>query len=128
MIIGTGIDICEKNRIAKILSENPRFIQRILTKNEQEIAAKKSDLASFVAKRWAAKEAVSKAFGCGIGAALSFLDIEISNDEHGRPLAKILKSTIETPLFTGTIDEIKIHLSISDTHNITSASVVVEGI
>ena len=79
MIIGIGIDIIELNRIEKMLDGKLKFMERILTENERNVAMelKGSRLTEFVAGRFAAKEAYSKAVGTGIGKEVSFLDIEV---------------------------------------------------
>ncbi|WP_096270951.1 holo-ACP synthase [Paucisalibacillus globulus] len=86
MIKGIGIDIIELERIKKSM-ENDRFINRILTDKEKKNYANlqhDTRKVEFVAGRFAAKEAFSKAMGTGIG-SLSFQDITILNDEHGAP-------------------------------------------
>ena len=69
MIIGIGIDIIELNRIEKMLDGKLKFMERILTENERNVAMelKGSRLTEFVGGRFAAKEAYSKAVGTGIG-------------------------------------------------------------
>ncbi len=107
VIMKCGIDLIEKSRISAIHNSRFRekFINRILTKSEQ--SRLKNDNheynISYLAKRWAAKEAVAKCLGCGIGGQISFLDIEISRNESGEPFAKIAKT------------DQRISISISDT-------------
>ncbi|MRH43629.1 holo-ACP synthase [Aquibacillus halophilus] len=87
MIKGIGVDIVELERIEKILHQNERFIERVLTEEEKVIFDKlQSDKRKieFLAGRFAAKEAYSKAIGTGLG-KLSFQDIEIITDELGAP-------------------------------------------
>ena len=77
-----GIDIVVIERIQKLLQKDKqRFLDRVLTQKEQtfHLSAQK------VAGLWAAKEAVAKALGCGIGAELGFLDIEILKQQSGQP-------------------------------------------
>lgn len=86
MIKGIGIDIIELKRIFLNIN-NEKFINRILTQNEKNNYSKLNSSrrkAEYLAGRFAAKEAFSKAFGTGIG-NLSFLDIEILNDINGKP-------------------------------------------
>jgi holo-[acyl-carrier protein] synthase len=87
MIKGIGIDIVELERIKKLYERQPRFPGRILTKVEQQQFGKLAEKRKieFLAGRFAAKEAYSKAFGTGIGGALSFQEIEIAKDKNGRP-------------------------------------------
>ena len=73
MIIAIGTDIVEIARIAKVLERQAgRFVERILCPSEQE-------------QRFAAKEAIAKALGTGIGHGVSFQDMQISNDDKGAP-------------------------------------------
>ena len=84
-IIGLGTDIVEMQRIADVLSERGEtFKKRLLTEAENNLASKRDEVI-FCAGRWAAKEACSKALGCGIGKQCSFTDIEILNALSGQP-------------------------------------------
>jgi holo-[acyl-carrier protein] synthase len=83
MIIGTGNDIVEIARIDALL--NDAFIARIFTAHEQAYCNKKANRSAAYAKRFAAKEAMAKALGCGIGADASFSEIEVINNERGAP-------------------------------------------
>jgi holo-[acyl-carrier protein] synthase len=80
-----GCDITDIPRIKKSREKHGKtFLDTILTKAEQEIYYKRGESASFLAGRFAAKEAVSKALGTGIG-KVGFTDIEILPDERGQP-------------------------------------------
>lgn len=107
MIIGIGTDIIDIRRIEKAM-QNPDFIKRILTANEQMDPRCKD--ANYIAKRWCGKEACIKAFDKKIG----FQDIEISNSITGQPLVKIL-----------TQRQAKVLISLSDEHPYAIAYVVV---
>jgi holo-[acyl-carrier protein] synthase len=115
MIIGTGIDIIEIGRIKKLVEKQPRFPDRVLTEKEKEVFLSYNERRGmeYLAGRWAAKEAFSKARGTGIGKELSFLDIEIASDIHGRPI------------FTKPITE-GVHLSISHSEEYAIAQVIIE--
>ena len=77
-----GTDIIQINRIERSLTQfGEKFKQRFLNTQEIELAKKTASVAGF----WAAKEAISKALGCGIGSELSFHDIIISKDSRGAP-------------------------------------------
>ena len=97
MVIAVGIDIVEVARIVKAM-ENPRFVDRVLTKMEQEFCLKPYQ----VAGRWAAKEAVAKA----VGLHLSWHEVEILPNETGAPRASI-RSVHFDP------GRLRIHVSIS---------------
>ena len=86
MIIGTGIDLIEVARVrASIERFGQRFPERILVAAEIEYCFSHKDPSPFVAARFAAKEAVSKAFGTGIGASIGWHDIEVRRRESGEP-------------------------------------------
>ena len=77
-IFGIGTDIVNIKRLEKILKKNNKnFKSRIFSKNEIFYCEKKSNPASFYAKRYAAKEALSKALGTGIRKCINFKDIEV---------------------------------------------------
>ncbi len=86
MILGIGIDIIEVNRIqASYERFGERFLSRILHPNEISYCLSHRVPAPFVAARFAAKEAISKAFGTGIGAQLGWHDIEVRRKQSGEP-------------------------------------------
>jgi holo-[acyl-carrier protein] synthase len=114
MIKGIGIDIIELSRIQGIISTQMKFVDRILTPREkgrfEGLSARRQ--AEFLAGRFAAKEAFSKAVGTGIGKDLSFLDIEIETDSSGKPFfAK---------------PDVQAHLSISHSRDYAVAQVIIE--
>ena len=81
-----GTDIVEIARIERALTQfDEKFKQRFLHPQEIELVKKTASMAGF----WAAKEAISKALGCGIGSELSFHDIIISKDSRGAPTFKL---------------------------------------
>ena len=85
MIYGIGNDVLEIGRMKKLLTGRyaEAFMNRILTPAERRLAAERGKrMTEFVSGRFAAKEAVSKAFGCGIGRVMSFTDIEVLPDER----------------------------------------------
>ena|SRR5258706_9649988 len=86
MILGVGIDIIEVTRIASSYERfGERFLNRILLPNEIAYCLKYKAPAPFLAARFAAKEAISKAFGTGIGAQLGWQDMEVARKESGEP-------------------------------------------
>jgi len=84
-ILGIGVDIVEKNRIKKSLT-NKLFIKRIFTDSEILLAKNKKDKISFYSNRFAAKEAFSKSIGTGFRENLNFSDLSIKNDKLGKPI------------------------------------------
>ncbi|MFT3656207.1 Holo-[acyl-carrier-protein] synthase [Bacillus sp. B01(2024)] len=117
MIFGIGIDIVELHRIENMLSRQTRFPQRILTDGEYVRFTQLSDKRKieFLAGRFAAKEAFSKAYGTGIGKELSFQDIETGKDTAGKPVLTCAK-----------LDGAAIHVSITHTKEYAAAQVVIE--
>ena len=117
MIIGVGTDIIQIQRLAHVLERHPRtFARRVFTAGEERLAAGGRASAPYYAGRWAAKEAIVKALGCGIGRECGFLDIEILNDGAGRPVAKLSGAG------GATMDRLgvkRLHLSIS--HDVVNA-------
>ena len=87
MIVGIGTDILEIKRIGEVLNKhNKKFIQRVYGSNEISIIKnKKNNLEHFLSKRFAAKEATWKAFNTKRGNGLIFKEIEILNDQNGKP-------------------------------------------
>jgi len=82
MQIKVGTDLVAIERVKASLEKfGEKFLDRFLSSKEKEYAKKVESIAGY----WAAKEAIAKALGCGIGQELSFLDIEIYKDEKGAP-------------------------------------------
>ena len=83
-ILGIGVDIVNNNRLKKLVKKQ-NFIKRVFTKNEQLRSCKLKNKINYFSKRFAAKEAFSKATGSGISKNLHFKDIEIKNNKKGKP-------------------------------------------
>ena len=115
MIVGHGIDIEELASIQNAVEKREGFAQRVLTDKEMERFAslKGRRQVEYLAGRWSAKEAFSKAMGTGIG-KLGFQDLEVLNNERGAPYFS------KSP-FSG-----KVWLSISHTEQFVTASVILE--
>ncbi|HEY7606389.1 MAG TPA: holo-ACP synthase, partial [Actinomycetes bacterium] len=85
MIVGIGIDAIEVARIRRALERHPGFRERVYTKAELEAAARRGvGEVAYLAKRWAAKEATSKALGVGFS-GFSYTEIEVTNLPSGAP-------------------------------------------
>ena len=115
MIVGHGIDIEELASIENAVTRREGFAKRVLTAKEMErfTSLKGRRQIEYLAGRWSAKEAFSKAMGTGIG-KLTFQDLEVLNNERGAPYFS------QSP-FSG-----KIWLSISHTDQFVTASVILE--
>lgn len=122
MILGIGTDIVELDRFERINLD--RLIDRILTKQEQSYLPKhREQRLQFLAGRFAAKEAISKALGTGIGAFFSFQDAEIIPDEKGKPVVR-MRSALRARFKEQ--KDLRIHLSISHSDHHAIAMVVIE--
>ncbi|ROS04712.1 holo-[acyl-carrier protein] synthase [Sinobacterium caligoides] len=122
MIISIGTDIASSQRIADILARRGEaFAKRILTRAEYDEFQKRSDQAAFLTRRFAAKEAVAKALGTGIGRGLSFQHIAVQHDDFGAPL--LLLTGFAEERFTA-IGGCSHHISISDERDYAVAFVV----
>ena len=125
MILGTGIDIIEVARIAASFEKfGERFANRILLPAEIAYALSHRRPAPFLAARFAAKEAISKAFGTGIGAQLSWQNMEIRRKESGEPYVVLHGRGQE--LFEARGAK-KLHVSLSHTENYAAATAILEG-
>ena len=125
MILGLGNDIVEVERIRHSLEKfGDRFLQRILCPNEIVYCQKHRDPTPFVAGRFAAKEAVSKAFGTGITGELGWLDMEVCRKESGEPYIDLHGKGRQ--LFERRGGK-TLTISLSHTHNHASAVAILEG-
>jgi holo-[acyl-carrier protein] synthase len=85
VIFGIGTDIIEVDRIAKLVARGRKSLETIFTEKEMEYCESKARSPEHYAARYAAKEAILKALGTGWRDCLAFSDIEIANDELGKP-------------------------------------------
>lgn len=115
MIIGHGIDLQEISAVEKAYERHERFAAKVLTAKElerfNELTGKRK--MSYLAGRWAGKEAFSKAWGTGIG-PVSFQDLEILSDDKG------------APYFSQSPHKGRVWISISHSGNFVTASVILE--
>ena len=111
MIIGHGIDLIDIRRIDRAIDRfGERFIKRIFTKNERIRSDKKQKRIESYAKRFAAKEACSKALGTGFRLGVYWKNIEVVNEKSGKPTLK---------LTGGAYERLKKLTPIGNTHNIS---------
>ncbi|HGG04248.1 MAG TPA: holo-[acyl-carrier-protein] synthase, partial [Aliiroseovarius sp.] len=90
MILGIGTDLANIDRIAGVLARHgDRFRNRVFTETEQAKAERRRDIAGTYAKRWAAKEACSKALGTGLRMGISWKDMAVSNLETGQLVMQV---------------------------------------
>jgi holo-[acyl-carrier protein] synthase len=125
MILGTGIDIIEVARIrASHEKFGDRFLNRILRPAEIAYCMSHRNPAPFLAARFAAKEAISKAFGTGIGKELGWQDMEVGRKESGEPFVILHEGGRELFERRGGI---RFQLTLSHTENYAAAMAVLEG-
>ena len=125
MILGIGTDIVYIERIQGVLDRHgDRFINRVLTKQERARFERTKLKASHLAKRWAAKEAFSKAIGTGIHAPFKWHSITVGRDPKGKPLV------IPSPEMKRHLDAMGVrsaHVSLTDDAGVAVAFIVLEG-
>lgn len=122
MIVGTGIDIIEVDRI-KIACKNPRFLHKIFTESERCMFEEKRNNPQAVAGNFAAKEAVSKALGTGFS-KVAWKEIEILRDDSGKPYVVLYGTALD--IFVN-LRASKIWITISHIANIAIAHAIMEG-
>ena len=124
MIAGIGTDLCDIGRMQRALDRfGERFARKILVESEYQRFVRHRRPAAYLAKRFAAKEAFSKAMGTGIHFPVNWHNVSVDNERSGRPvlrfsepLAKLLRSRGITA----------VHVSITDEVGMAAASVVLE--
>ena len=125
MILGVGTDLCEIGRIERALERfGERFAKRILVTSELERFRRRRKPAAYLAKRFAAKEAFSKALGTGIHFPVNWHNVWVENDRSGKPSLKFSKALAALLKRRG-IDNV--HVSLTDEIGMACAFVVIEG-
>jgi holo-[acyl-carrier protein] synthase len=89
MIIGIGVDLVKISRIEKAGKNHTAFLERVFTDKEREYCTRQKFPAQHYAARFAAKEAILKAFGTGLGAGMKWTDVEVLHGEGGGPIVNI---------------------------------------
>lgn len=123
MVFGIGTDIIEVERIKKQISKGNRFKEKIFTLREIQYCESRKKKAQNYAARFAAKEAFFKAIGTGWRGGLAFKEIEIVNNELGKPEIVLYGKTKE---FIEQIKVTNIQVSLSHVKDLASAIVVLE--
>ena len=124
MIVGIGVDIVEITRVENLIEKfGERFARRILTEYELLEFERRKRSSSYLATRFAAKEAVAKACGTGIGEQLGFHSLQLESDALGKPLLHFLPSS------DALVERLQIRnslVSLSDEKHYAVAMVVLE--
>ena len=124
-ILGIGVDIIENKRI-KLLSNNRNFIKRTFSKNEIKISNRLSDKTNYFSKRFVAKEALVKSLGIGFRNGLNFKDIEILNDNKGKPFYSKSKKIDAVIKKVFKVKRYNLFLSISDEKDYSIAFTILQ--
>ena len=128
MILGIGTDLANIDRIQGVLARyGDRFRNRVFTETEQAKASRRKDEAGTYAKRWAAKEACSKALGTGLRMGIAWKDMSVTNLSSGQPVMEV------TGWAKNRLDELTpedhraiVHVSLTDDYPWAQAYVVIE--
>lgn len=127
-IVGIGLDIVELERVEAVLSgpAGERFVARVLTERERTAmdGLPPKRRAQYVAGRFAMKEAVVKALGCGIGALAGFQDIEALPDGYGKPVCRLSEGALARLGLAGRPP--RIHVAITHERSMAAATALIE--
>jgi holo-[acyl-carrier protein] synthase len=125
MIAGIGTDVVHIDRVRKVLDKfGDRFVNRILTPEERLRFDRTKAKANHLAKRFAAKEAFSKAIGSGIRSPFRWHSVTVGRDPKGKP---ILKPDPKMSAYLSSNGITRFHVSLTDDMDIAMAFVVLEG-
>ncbi|MBA4055351.1 MAG: holo-[acyl-carrier-protein] synthase [Marivirga sp.] len=123
MILGVGIDMIEVDRVLDKIDKNNRFKEKIFSEKEIAFCESKTNKGENYAARFAAKEAFLKATGLGLTLGYELAEVEVVNDENGKPLLN-LHGNFKAKAIQNNWN--KIHLSISHLQSIACAVVIIE--
>ncbi|PLS19898.1 holo-ACP synthase [Neptunicoccus cionae] len=128
MILGIGTDLANIDRIAGTLERfGDRFRNRVFTEVEQAKAERRRDTVGTYAKRWAAKEACSKALGTGLRMGIAWKDMSVRNMRTGQPVMELTGwAAKRLEELTPPGHRAVVHVSLTDDHPWAQAFVVIE--
>jgi holo-[acyl-carrier protein] synthase len=122
-IVGIGTDLVDVERMRRVLGRTPSFVERVFTAGERELADGRRDPAKPLAARFAAKEAVMKALGVGLG-EVNLCDIEVVRAESGVPSVHLHGTAADRAEALGVV---RISLSMSHSDLVAHAMVIAHG-
>lgn len=130
MIIGIGSDIIDIRRIEKTLARHDRrFIERVFTEIEQKKSDRRAQRVASYAKRFAAKEACSKALGTGLSQGVYWRDMGVVNEPSGKPTMKLTAGAgVRLAELTPPGMTAKVHLTMTDEYPYAQAYVIIEAV
>ena len=126
MIYGNGIDIIDINRIRRVINKfGNKFKKRCFSITEIERSEKRLNSVEFFAKRYAAKEACAKALGTGLARGVFWKDIEVINNQYGKPFIKLHGKAKEIFENINKTSNTQIEVSLSDEKKYAIANVII---
>ena len=130
MILGIGTDLCNIDRVAGVLDRHgDRFRKRVFTETELARASGRAHEPATLAKRWAAKEACSKALGTGLAMGIAWRDMAVTNLRSGQPTMALTGWAAERlKAITPAGHRAAIHVTLTDDHPWAQAFVVIEAL
>ncbi|WP_134680156.1 holo-ACP synthase [Paracoccus ravus] len=130
MILGIGSDLANIDRIAGVLERHgDRFRNRVFTETELALAARRKLEAATLAKRWAAKEACSKALGTGLAMGISWKDMAVRNLRSGMPTMELTGwAAARLAAMTPPGHRARVHVTLTDDHPWAQAFVLIEAL
>lgn len=130
MILGIGSDLCDIRRIERSLERfGERFTHRIFTEGERAKSDRRANRAPSYARRFAAKEACSKALGTGLRLGVFWRDMEVVNLPGGKPTMRLTGGALARLAgMTPAGHEIRVHVSLTDDPPLAQAFVVIEAV
>ncbi|MDO5630579.1 MAG: holo-ACP synthase [Paracoccus sp. (in: a-proteobacteria)] len=130
MILGIGTDLCNIDRIAAVLGRHgDRFRNRVFTERELARARSRPHEAATLAKRWAAKEACSKALGTGLRMGIAWRDMAVGNLDTGQPVMALTGWAAQRLAdMTPPGHRAVVHVTLTDDHPWAQAFVVIEAL
>lgn len=123
MIIGTGFDLIEVERLQRAMEKNEHFGDKVFTRKEIEYCSLRANQYESYAARFAAKEALLKAMGTGWADGIQWTDIELYNQENGKPAISVSGIAAEKLQVYGSY---RLHVSLSHLKSIAGATVIIE--
>lgn len=130
MILGIGTDLANIDRIERVLDRfGDRFRTRVFTETERRKAEGRADIAGTYAKRWAAKEACSKALGTGLRMGIAWKDMSVSNLPTGQPVMRLTGwAARRLAEMTPEGHEAVVHVTLTDDRPWAQAFVLIEAL
>jgi holo-[acyl-carrier protein] synthase len=130
MILGIGSDLANIERIGGTIERfGARFLNRVYTETEQRLAERRAQRVATYAKRWAAKEACSKALGTGLRMGIKWKDMGVVNLRTGQPTLRLTGWAAERlAAMTPPGHRAAVHVTLTDDHPWAMAVVVIEAV